>query len=37
MDRAELPKLEGELIGVVAHAGHHSGPVAGYALPPHAD
>jgi hypothetical protein len=34
MDRAELPKLEGELIGVVApHAGHrYSGPVAGYAF-----
>jgi hypothetical protein len=34
LDRAELPELEGELIGVVApHAGHrYSGPVAGYAF-----
>jgi AmmeMemoRadiSam system protein B len=34
MDHAELPKLRGELIGVVApHAGHrYSGPVAGYAF-----
>jgi AmmeMemoRadiSam system protein B len=34
IDQAELPKLEGELIGVVApHAGHrYSGPVAGYAF-----
>ncbi len=32
--RAELPKLEGEVIGVIApHAGHRfSGPVAGYAF-----
>ena len=34
LDRAELPELEGEVIGVIApHAGHrYSGPVAGYAF-----
>jgi len=34
LDHAELPKLEGEVIAVVApHAGHrYSGPVAGYAF-----
>jgi len=34
LDRAELPALKGEVIGVVApHAGHrYSGPVAGYAF-----
>lgn len=34
LDRAELPELEGEAIGVIApHAGHrYSGPVAGYAF-----
>jgi AmmeMemoRadiSam system protein B len=34
LDRAVLPKLEGEVIGVIApHAGHrYSGPVAGYAF-----
>ncbi len=34
LDRAELPELDGEVMGVVApHAGHrYSGPVAGYAF-----
>ncbi len=34
LERAQLPKLEGEVIAVVApHAGHrYSGPVAGYAF-----
>jgi MEMO1 family protein len=34
LDDAELPQVEGEIIGVVApHAGHrYSGPVAGYAF-----
>ncbi|HEX2698525.1 MAG TPA: AmmeMemoRadiSam system protein B, partial [Anaerolineales bacterium] len=34
LDKAELPDLLGELIGVIApHAGHrYSGPVAGYAF-----
>jgi MEMO1 family protein len=34
LDRAELPELEGEVVGVIApHAGHrYSGPVAGYAF-----
>src|SRR5512137_2253076 len=34
LDHAKLPKLEGEVIGVIApHAGHrYSGPVAGYAF-----
>jgi MEMO1 family protein len=34
INRAELPPLEGEVIGVIApHAGHrYSGPVAGYAF-----
>jgi MEMO1 family protein len=34
IDQAELPDLEGEVIGVIApHAGHrYSGPVAGYAF-----
>jgi AmmeMemoRadiSam system protein B len=34
LDAAQLPDLEGELIGVIApHAGHtYSGPVAGYAF-----
>jgi len=34
LDRAELPELEGQVIGVIApHAGHrYSGPVAGYAF-----
>ena len=34
MDQAELPPLEGDIIGAVApHAGHrYSGPVAGYAF-----
>jgi MEMO1 family protein len=34
LDQAKLPKLEGEVMAVVApHAGHHySGPVAGYAF-----
>jgi len=34
LDRAELPEIEGEVIGVIApHAGHrYSGPVAGYAF-----
>jgi hypothetical protein len=34
LDHAELPEMEGEIIGVIApHAGHrYSGPVAGYAF-----
>src|SRR5512134_1662046 len=34
LDSAQLPKLDGQVIGVVApHAGHrYSGPVAGYAF-----
>ncbi len=34
LDRAQLPELDGDVIGVVApHAGHrYSGPVAGYAF-----
>ncbi|MEZ0395037.1 MAG: AmmeMemoRadiSam system protein B [Anaerolineales bacterium] len=34
LDRAELPELGGEVVGVIApHAGHiYSGPVAGYAF-----
>lgn len=34
LDRAKLPELDGEVVGVVApHAGHrYSGPVAGYAF-----
>jgi MEMO1 family protein len=34
LDHAELPDLEGEVIGVIApHAGHrYSGPIAGYAF-----